>query len=161
MGFSVSGAAAVIFLSMFIAFGMLYTAADNSLHEVIDAQDDRTDRTLETKNTAIEITSAEFVEDEDGADDEVDVTATNTGATALSLDATSLLTDNTFQQGWEDDATVDDAEDGEDTDLWLPGETLSVTVSVDEQPDRVTLTTSSGVSATAEVSMNGGDDDGS
>lgn len=148
MGFSVSGAAAVIFLSTFIAFGMLYTAADNSLHEVIDAQDDRTDRTLETKNTAIEITSAEFVEGEDGAQDEVNVTATNTGATALSLEATSLLTDNTFQQSWEDDATVDT---DSDTDLWLPGETLSVTVPVDDQPDRVTLTTSSGVSATAEV----------
>lgn len=148
MGFSVSGAAAVIFLSTFIAFGMLYTAADNSLHEVVDAQDDRTDRTLETKNTAIEITSAEFVEDEDGVQDEVVVTANNTGTTALSLEATSLLTDNTFQQGWEDDATVDT--DG-DTDLWLPGETLSVTVPVDDQPDRVTLTTASGVSVTAEV----------
>lgn len=144
MGFSVSGAAAVIFLSTFIAFGMLYTAADNSFHEVIDAQDDRADRALEVKNTAINVTSATFNE----TDDEVTVTANNTGATALSLSATSLLVDNEFEQGWEDAATVDS--NGE-TDLWLPGETLTITVTVDGEPDRVSLATESGVTATAEV----------
>jgi len=144
MGFSVSGAAAIIFLSMFIAFGVLYTAADNSLDSVMNAQDDRTDGTLETKNTAINVTSAVYSD----ADDEVTITANNTGATALSLNVTSLLVDNGFEQGWEPNATVD-GNDG--TDLWLPGETVTINVTATTQPARVSLTTGSGVSATAEV----------
>lgn len=144
MGFSVSGAAAVIFLSTFIAFGMLYTAADNSFHEIINAQDDRTDRTLEAKNTAIELSSVTY----DDEANEVTVTANNTGATGLSLQSSSLLLDNSFEQGWETDATVDG--DGE-TDLWLPGEAVSITVTVEDAPERVTLTTGSGVSVTDEV----------
>jgi flagellar protein FlaF len=144
MGFSVSGAAAIIFLSMFIAFGMLYTAADNSVDGIMDAQDDRTDGTLETKNTVINVTSAVYSD----ADDEVTITANNTGATALSLNATSLLVDNSFEQGWEPNATVD-GNDG--TDLWLPGETVTITVAATTQPGRVSLTTASGVSATVEV----------
>jgi len=144
MGFSVGGAAAIIFLSMFIAFGVLYTAADNSLDSVMNAQDDRTDGTLETKNTAINVTSAVYSD----ADDEVTITANNTGATALSLNVTSLLVDNGFEQGWEPNATVD-GNDG--TDLWLPGETVTINVTATTQPARVSLTTGSGVSATAEV----------
>lgn len=144
MGFSVSGSAAIIFLSTFIAFGMLYTAADNSVHELIDAQDDRSDGTLETKNTQIEVVNATY----DDVDNEVTITANNTGATDLSLEATTLLLDNTVKQGWQENATVDgDSE----TDLWLPGETLTITVNADSTPDRVSLTTGSGVSATTEV----------
>jgi flagellar protein FlaF len=142
MGFSVSGAAAIIFLSMFIGFGMLYTATDNSFHEVIDAQDDRVETTLETKNTDINVTSAVF----DGGD--VTITANNTGATALSLNETTILVDNTYQSGWEPAATVDG--NGQ-TDLWAPGETLTVTIAVGEQPGQVQITTATGVSGTVEV----------
>lgn len=148
MGFSVSGAAAVIFLSTFIAFGMLYTAADNSFHEVLDAEDDRSDRTLETKNTAINVTSATFHEGGVDEDNEVTIAAENSGATGLSLSGTSLLVDNEFQQGWEANATIND---DDETDLWLPGETVTITVTVDGEPDRISLTTESGVTATAEV----------
>jgi len=142
MGFSVSGAAAIIFVSMFIGFGMLYTAADNSFHEVIDAQDDRVETTLETKNTAINVTSARF----DSGD--LTITANNTGATTLSLNETTLLVDNTFRSGWEPAATIGG---NSQTDLWTPGERLSVTIAVSEQPTQVKLTTATGVSGTAEV----------
>lgn len=142
MGFSVSGAAAVIFLSTFVAFGMLYTAADNSFHEVVDAQDGQTDRALEAANTAVGVEEATF----DG--DEVTITAANTGSTGLSLEGTSLLVDGEYRTGWTADATV---EGNDDTALWLPGEELTVTVEVDGEPDRVKLATAAGVSATAEV----------
>lgn len=142
MGFSVSGAAAIIFLSTFVAFGLLYTAADNSFHNVVGAQDDRTDRALATANTEIAVTSATL----DG--DELTITARNTGVTGLSLEETSLLIDNTFERGWEDDATVDG---NSETALWLSGESLTINVTVENQPERVKLTTAAGVSAAAEV----------
>ncbi|SDJ18414.1 flagellar protein FlaF [Halovenus aranensis] len=144
MGFSVSGAAALIFLSLFIAFGALYTATDNSFQQVTDAQDDRTDRALETKNTALELSSAVY----DTGADELTVTANNTGATTLSLNATSLLIDNSFQTNWEANASVDG--NGE-TDLWLPGETVTITLNTTSQPASVSLTAPSGISASAEV----------
>ena len=144
MGFSVSGAAAIIFLSLFIAFGMMYTAADNSFHEIVSAQDERTDSTLETKNTAIELSAATYNE----STNQLTLTANNTGTTVLSLTDTSLLVDNEFQQGWENEAAVDGFED---TDLWAPGETVSITLSIASQPDRVTLATGSGVSTATEV----------
>lgn len=144
MGFSVSGAAALIFLSMFIGFGMLYTATDNSFERVIDAQDDRTEQTLETKNTALNVTNATY----DTGPGEVTITTNNTGATTLSLNETTILTDNTVQQGWEVNATVDG---NSETDLWMPGETLSVTISVTSQPAQVQVVTDVGVADTAEV----------
>ncbi len=144
MGFSVSGAAAIIFLSLFIAFGMMYTAADSSFHEIVSAQDERTDGTLETKNTAIELSAATYNE----STNQLTLTANNTGTTVLSLTDTSLLVDNEFQEGWEDGAAVDGFED---TDLWAPGETVSITLSIASQPDRVTLATGTGVSTAMEV----------
>lgn len=145
MGFSVSGAAAIIFASLFIAFGMWYTAADNSFNRVVDAQDAQTEGSLETENTDIEIISASY----DGGATELTIEVNNTGATQLSLNATDLLIDGAFVSGWEaDDATV--AGDGS-TDLWLPGETLTITLDRATQPDRVKLVTESGVAAIGEV----------
>lgn len=144
MGFSVSGAAALIFLSLFIAFGTMYTATDNSFQQVTDAQDDQTDRTLETKNAGIDLVSAVY----DAGANELTVTANNTGATTLSLNATTLLVNNSFESGWEPDASVDG---NTGTDLWLPGETVTITVTATSQPATVSLTTAAGVSAAAEV----------
>lgn len=144
MGFSVSGAAAIIFLSMFIAFGTLYTATDNSFERVIDAQDDRTEQTLETKNTAINVTNASY----NASADELTINATNTGATTLSLNESTILIDNTFQEAWETNATVDG---NSGTDLWLPGETLSVTISLSSEPAYVQIVTEIGVAGSAEV----------
>ncbi|MFC7058097.1 hypothetical protein [Halovenus salina] len=144
MGFSVSGAAALIFLSLFVAFGALYTATDNSFQQVADAQDDQTDRALETKNSGIELVSAVY----DSGTNELTVTANNTGSTTLSLDGTSLLVDNEYETGWEANASVDG---NNNTDLWQPGETVTITVNATSQPDSVSLTTPSGISVAAEV----------
>jgi flagellar protein FlaF len=142
MGFSVSGAAAIIFASMFIAFGMWSTATANTVERVNEAEAARTDGLLEQQNTAIAITSATW----DGSDLVVDVE--NTGASQLRLGPTDLLIDGRYETGWEPRASV--AGDG-GTDLWLTGETATIKVSLDSQPDRVKIVTASGVSATAEV----------
>jgi flagellar protein FlaF len=143
MGFSVSGAAAIIFASMFIAFGMWYTAADNSFSRVTDAQDAQSESSLETSNTAIEIISASY------SSGTLTVEINNTGTTQLSLNQTDLLIDGQYETDWQAaNATV--AGDGS-TDLWLPGEQLTITLDRASQPDRLKLVTESGVGASAEV----------
>lgn len=140
MGFSVSGAAALVFAAALIAFGAWHTAAANSFERVQAAEDDRADAALETANAAVEVTGAES----DGST--LTVTAENTGAAQLRLSHTDLLVDGRYVDGWRDGATVDgDA----DTDLWLAGETLEL--SVDGDADRVKLVTTNGVADTAEV----------
>jgi len=140
VGFSVSGAAALVFAAALIAFGAWHTAAANSFERVQAAEDDRADAALETANAAVEVTGAES----DGST--LTVTAENTGAAQLRLSHTDLLVDGRYVDGWRDGATVDgDA----DTDLWLAGETLEL--SVDGDADRVKLVTTNGVADTAEV----------
>lgn len=145
MGFSVSGAAAIIFASMFIAFGMWFTATSNSFDRVVDAQDLQTEGTLETSNTDISIVSATYNE---SGEQRLVVTATNEGTTELSLAAANLLIDGVYVEDWQADATV---ENDADTDLWLSGEQLVIDVERDQAPDRVKLVTQSGVATTAEV----------
>jgi|AntRauTorcE11898_2_1112593.scaffolds.fasta_scaffold62422_1 flagellar protein FlaF len=142
MGFSVSGSAAILFVGMFLAFGMFFTASANSFESVSEAQQDRTDLNLEQKNTAITITKA------NASGGTLTVWVNNTGGTYLALSETSLLLDNDYQSDWRDGAEVDG--DGA-TDLWSPGERLEVTLSPPLAPDRVKVVTKTGVADTEVV----------
>jgi flagellar protein FlaF len=143
MGFSVSGSAAIIFASMFIAFGMWYTATANSFERVSEAETAGADSALTDRNTHVEITSAEF------ANGTLTITVNNTGAEQLSLSDTDLLVDGRIVGDWQaDNATV---EGYGDTDLWMAGEELTITLSRSSQPARVKIVTETGVADTAEV----------
>jgi flagellar protein FlaF len=142
MGFSVSGAAAIIFAGMFIAFGMWYTASANSFEQVTEAQTDRADTVLETSNSAVEISATEYVSGN------LTVAVNNTGASQLSVSDTDLLVDGRYEGRWNESVV---AGDDPDTDLWLAGEQLTITVELPEQPDRVKVVAETGVSDTAEV----------
>ncbi|WP_436923753.1 flagellin [Halosimplex amylolyticum] len=141
MGFSVSGSAAIIFVGLFIAFGMWQTAASNSFERVSEAQSDRSDAALDEQNTAIVVDSASTT------DGDLTVTATNTGSTALSLNRTDLLVDNDYQTGWQGDVLFDGSQ--KPVDLWLPDEQITITVTT--TGSRVKLVTESGVSDATEV----------
>ena len=146
MGFSVSGAAAVIFATMFLTFGMWYTASANSFERVTEAENARSDTVLETRNTAISITNVTY----NSSADELTVAVENTGAAQLSVESTDLLVNGQYQTGWAESATVA----GKDTRLWLAGETLSMTVAATTEPSRVKVATENGVSTTAtEVTL--------
>ncbi len=147
MGFSVSGAAAIIFASMFIAFGMWFTATANGFEQVNDAREDRTDHVLETANTAVNITAATY-----DVDNEIlEITVENVGASQLSLAETDLLIDGSYESGWESSADV--AGDS-GTDLWPPTKDLTITLSgVTSQPDHVKVITGTGVSDTQVVTQ--------
>ena len=143
MGFSVSGSAAIIFAAMFIGFGMFYTATSNGFEQVTDAQQDRTDRALTQENTAMTITSADW----HSSNSTLILTANNTGATALTVSEVDVLANNSYMTGYTTDV------DGDfDTDLWVPGETLTINVTtLDANPNRVKLVTGPGVADSTEV----------
>jgi flagellar protein FlaF len=142
MGFSVSGAAAIIFAAMFISFGAWYTATADSFERVSEAREDRTDAVRDAGNADLNVTQATY-----GGGD-LTVAVENTGATQFTLAGTDLLVDGRYVTGWQSNATVAGLDD---TDLWLSGETVSVTLSVSSQPDRVKVVAAHGVSDTEVV----------
>jgi flagellar protein FlaF len=144
MGFSVSGSAAIIFAGMILAFGILYGSVSDGFERVSDAQESRADDALDTGNTAINITSAEY----DGTDDRLTVLVENTGATGIGLNETDFLVENDYITDWRASATV---ENQSDTRLWLPGEQLNITIRTSDVPARVTVVTGTGVARTTEV----------
>jgi len=139
MGFSVSGTAAIIFATMFVTFGMWYTASMNSYERVAEAEDSQTDSVLETRNTNISIASVTH----DAENNTLNITVNNTGAAQLTLERTDLIIDGNYVTNWQDSALVE----GQDSRLWLAGEQLTISLSRSE-PDRVKITTENGVSVT-------------
>jgi flagellar protein FlaF len=148
MGFSVSGTAAIIFASMFVAFGVWFTASANSFDRVSDAQDQQTESLIDSENTEIEIVSATYNE---SGNQLLRIDATNTGASQLSLSETDLLIDGEFVDGWQSGAV--NVEGNTETDLWLSGDQLSITRDPASPPTRVKLVTEFGVAETATVEV--------
>jgi len=148
MGFSVSGATAVIFLGLFISFGIAYSAANNGMERVNEAYDANTDDALARQNTAIAMGNASVVE----ADGQfyVNVTVDNTGSTTLSIDDTDILIGGNYTNHTSPNMETFEVAGTEETDIWLPGETLHFNVSFDTRPDRVKVVTGPGV-ADSEV----------
>lgn len=142
MGFSVSAAAAIVFAGLFVAFGLWYGASYNSFERISEAQADRADRALATKNVDIEVVTAAY------ASNTLTVEINNTGARAVGLNATDVLVDNEYETGWRDGATV--ATD-QATWLWEAGDQLSVEFTKPTQPTSVRVITEGGVADGTEV----------
>lgn len=136
MGFSVSASTAIIFAGMFLALGMLYPTMSNSYERVSDAQFDRDDSAIDARNTAIEIDTVT----------EDSVTVNNTGSTALTVSTVDVVIDGVYQPRDGLTYTVNGAPG---SDLWLPGETL--TVSNFTASNRVVVVTEHGIRATGAV----------
>ena len=149
MGFSVSGATVVLFLGMFISFGMVYTAANNGFERVNDAYGAETDSELVRQNTDIDVASASVADD--GEDLTLTVTANNTGTTSLSVNDTDILIDGRYANFTGENVTAAAVDGNERTDLWLPGETLRVELPVSSAPSQVKVVTESGVAASEVV----------
>jgi flagellar protein FlaF len=137
MGFSVSSASAVIFISLFVTFGMVYSAVSNSTEQVNDAERLASDQFVDQRNTNLNVTQASY------SSNTLVVEANNTGSTPLSLSETDLLVDNDHVAESEYDVLTVDGRT--DTDLWLPGETLRVEVSFPSRPDRVLVASEHGL----------------
>jgi flagellar protein FlaF len=143
MGFGVSGSMAIIFLGVLIATGTLFTTLSTTAEEIGDARDERQEQLLDRRNTDIDVTNAAY----NTTSGTLNLTVSNEGATTLSVNGTTLLVDNQYEP--LTDATVDGLAA---TDLWEPGETLALNVSL-SQPTRVKVVTEQGVADTSEVTV--------
>ncbi|MFB6142574.1 MAG: fla cluster protein FlaF [Halorientalis sp.] len=149
MGFSVSGSTVVIAVAVLLCTGTAVTTLSTSYDRITDARNDRDARELARANTDLQIVATRY----DAPADALTVRANNTGTTTLGISAASFLVDDTLLR--PDGSTV-----GGDaaTDLWYPGEQLTVrftnlsqAVSFGTAPSRVKVVTSTGVSRAARV----------
>ena len=140
MGFSVSASTAIIFAGLFLATGILYPAMDNGMERINDAQVDRDQAQLDLRNTAIEIEGT----DVDANDGDGEIIVKNTGTTSLDVTEVDLIVDGEYRG--QDQFDNDDA----NSDLWLPGQTISANLNADSG-DRVKVVTEHGISAATEV----------
>lgn len=150
MGFSVSGATALILVALLVSFGAFYSASMGTFGEIRDAQVDQSDRNVDTINTDIEIGSAKY--NESGNNDLV-IVANNTGASTLELNNTDLLIDGELNTSWRDTATINGTENA---NLWIPQYTLEITIDRDQSdpdPQRVKIVTEYSIAATATVEV--------
>ncbi|PGF16457.1 flagellin [Natrinema sp. CBA1119] len=143
MGFSTSGATAIIFVGVLVAAGIAYPVFHSAQEERRTAIQDRDDRTLSMRNTAIAVDSWSYNE---SGNDNFTMSVNNTGSATLSVAETDLLVDGVYRTR---DSYVTRVEGSAERELWQPGETLHVTVANrTPEPDRVKLVTEHGIAET-------------
>jgi len=151
MGFSVSGSLVVVLLGLFVALSAYYGSVSNAgerLHDARSAVQERADRIADAD---IAITGISVVTEPSCG---VRVAVNNTGSTRLRLSDTDLLLGNSYRTGWAEGAVVDGTANGSEpgTDLWLPGERLTVEeTGLDAAPRSVKVVSGPGVAATRGV----------
>lgn len=137
MGFSVSSAGAIIFISLFVTFGVVYSAMANSTEKVNDAERAAADQFVDQRNTDLRIVNASY------SAGTLTVEANNTGAVPLGVQETDLLVDNDHVPASSFDVLTVDGQS--ETDLWLPDETLRIEVSLANRPTRVLVSSAHGI----------------
>lgn len=126
MGLSVSGSLAVVIIATFMMFAAIYPAASNVSDSINDARSDIGEIHVGQAKTSINITSINW----EPSTKEVNLTVENTGNTVLHVDAISILVDNEYQTESQIESTVVDGDSS--TNLWHPGEQLTVTTTPSE-----------------------------
>jgi flagellar protein FlaF len=138
MGFSTSGATAIIFIGLLVSFGSVYPVVESSLEEVHSARDRQDDSLLRQQNTAIQVQNVTY----NASTDTATITVDNTGSTTLETDRTDVLLDGVYRQP----ATVA-VDNTTGRTVWTPASRLEITiVDVTEAPSRVKIVTGPGVS---------------
>ncbi len=143
MGFGVSGATAIIFLGLFIAAGTLITTTSTTFEEIDEAHDERQEKLLDRRNTEIAVETARY----NTTSGTLNLSVSNEGSTTLSVNGTTLLVDNQYA------STATARVDGlAATDLWGPGETMTLNLTMAE-PSRVKIVTERGVADASDVTV--------
>ena len=146
MGFSVSGATAVIFVGLLVGAATLYPAVDRYAERRADATAAADEHVLTQRNTAVEAVNATY----NTTTDELTVTVRNTGATTLTVSATDLLVDGGYVRLSASNTTVAGSSS---TGLWAPGESLEITYTDSATPSRVKVVSGPGIAVTATVEV--------
>lgn len=132
MGFSTSGAVAIILVGTLVAASVFIPTLFSIGTATGDAFSTKADTIRDTTNTAIAIDDVERNESEET----VNVTVVNDGTQTLELTDTDLLVNGEFvpltaAETAVSNATDPDGESIEDTLLWPPGTTLTIELSED------------------------------
>jgi flagellar protein FlaF len=139
MGFSTSGATAVVFIGLLVGFGILYPTVESAGERITEAESASDDRALRQQNTAVAVAGTTY----DPTNDTLTVAVNNTGSTTLSADRTDLLVDGRYEV--PDTFAVAGTEN---RTVWTPGSQLELTVAgLAVEPDRVKVVTGPGVAA--------------
>ncbi|WP_207591454.1 flagellin [Halomontanus rarus] len=139
MGFSTSGATAILFIGLLIAVGIAYPTLETANDRRMTAMEDRDQRALEIRNTDVAVESAVY----NGSSGTLTVEIGNTGSTTLSVSETDLLVDGVYRSGYETAV-----EGNADRTVWQPGETLRMTANLETEPTRVKIVTENGIAET-------------
>lgn len=147
MGFSVSGATAIVFVGLLVSAATVLPAVDRYTERRGDALTARDERALTRQNTDLALANASYADAANRTGGTLTVDVENTGASTLAVGATTLLVDGRH-------STPDTSVEGDAvTDVWAPGETLTLTVNwtAATPPERVKLAAENGVAAAGEV----------
>jgi flagellar protein FlaF len=144
MGFSVSGATAVLFVGLLVSAATLYPALDRGTERRSDAVAARDERALDRQNTAVETVDVTY----DASTDTLTVVVANTGAQTLAVPEVDLLVDGAYATPAGTTVAGDAS-----TDYWAPGQNLTLTRSTATAPDRVKVVTGPGVAVTSGVEV--------
>jgi flagellar protein FlaF len=146
MGFSVSGAVAVVFIGLLVSAATLYPAVDRATERRADAVEARDERALERQNTAVSLVDATY----NTSQETLTVTVRNTGASTLKVPAVDLLVDGEYATPPAANRSV---EGDTATEVWAPGENLTLTRTEPSAPGQVLVATGPGVAVTGAVEV--------
>lgn len=159
MGFSVSASTALIFAALFLAFGTLYPAMANGYERVEEADAAKADHNLDQSQTDIKLERIDVQRTGGGDVQELFINVSNTGETALTVDETDLIVDGDYIV-WSNGDTGDEVrtsvEGDENTNLWLPNETMEIeygaqTGIVESEINRFKVVAEHGASVSGDV----------
>ncbi len=146
MGFSVSGAMAVILIGAFVAFGIAFPTMVQSVEHISSANSDQLDRIQLSNNADIEFISAEY----NSSQNNVTVEVENTGTVEIPVETMDFLVDGEYQTTDFVEYSIVNASDW--SSILLPGETLVVTISgFETSPDVVKVVSKFGQAVRGEV----------
>ncbi|APW97389.1 flagellin [Halobiforma lacisalsi AJ5] len=163
MGFSTSGAVAVILIGVLIAVSAVVPTLFEVTAATGDAFSGQNEQFRDQQNTAITVESFTYDSDADVST----VRVTNDGATALSVAETDVVVNGAYYhvEGNDDrTAVIRDGEERPDSDVWTPGTVLEITIDnadleaeyeVTGDGDSVRITTENGIADRLEVGGGG------
>ena len=144
VGFSVSGSAAIIFVGVMVAAGIAVPSLVGSMGALADSQGEQVDRGIDALNTEFEVMSATY---NASGNDDLEITLSNTGSTTLGVAETSVLVNGEIPDS--EDVTTE-VEGDQSAELWLPGDTLTITVNPADSTGRIKVVAENGIAETTE-----------
>ena len=136
MGISVSVAAAIMFMTFVILFGVIFGAVDHFQKSVMESQDHHLDADRDLQGLSISIVSVNETMDE--------ILLCNDGQTTIRLDDLDVLLDGVFLDRSNYNTTVSGISN---TKIWGPTENMTISLDSDLDGMRVKVTVKGWASA--------------